>query len=71
MLPGEKSHAVLTIHGAADMSDEGRKSIANWLRMHAKMLMREGDNYAKCFRGRYITDKRVKLAKKRPPRRAA
>ena len=51
----EKSAAILTIYGAPDMTPEGRKDIAEWLRLHAKMLVKDGSNYARGrFTGRYL-----------------
>jgi hypothetical protein len=49
-----KPPAMLTIRRAGDMTPEGRKAIANWLRMHANDLLKEGSNYAPVFRGRYM-----------------
>ncbi len=53
-LKGEKAIATLTIHRVAEMTPEGRKAIAEWLRNHAKMIVKEGKNYSKRFTGRYL-----------------
>lgn len=53
----EKSAAVLTIHDAGDMTEEGRKDIARWLRRHARWLTKYGDEYSTRFIGRYLYDK--------------
>lgn len=50
----EKIAASVTIHDAADKTPEGRKKIAAWLRRHANDLIKDGDNYANRFRGRYV-----------------
>jgi len=49
-----ESAAIVTIRDAAEMTAEGRKAIADWLRMHAKMLLQHGGDYSKVFRGRYL-----------------
>jgi hypothetical protein len=49
-----KPPAMLTIRRAGDMTPEGRKAIANWLRMHANMLLKEGTKYVPVFRGQYM-----------------
>lgn len=49
----EKCVAVVTIREAAKMSEESRKAIAEWLRMHADMIVEEGHNYDRVFRGHY------------------
>ena len=46
--------AKVTIHRAGDMTEEGRKAIADWLRQMAEQLEEEGHNYAPRFNGRYI-----------------
>lgn len=50
----EQSHAILTLFGAAEMSDGLRKEIAEWLWQKANDLIKEGDNYSKVFRARFI-----------------
>lgn len=50
----EKSHATLTIHRASDMSPQGRKDIAAWLRECAKSLIKDGKNYSKKFTAKYL-----------------
>jgi hypothetical protein len=50
----EKSAAVVTIREANEMTAKGRRAVAKWLRMHADMLEREGNNYSRRFTGRYL-----------------
>lgn len=50
----EKSAAILTIKDAPNMTRKGRKSVANWLRDHAKWLEEDGDKYSNRFIGRYL-----------------
>jgi hypothetical protein len=50
----EKVAASVHIYDAPAMTKAGRKEIAGWLRKHADWLLKEGDNYAKRFRGRYM-----------------
>lgn len=50
----EKSAAVLTIFKAGEMTEEGRKDIARWLRRHARWLTKYGDEYSNRFTGRYL-----------------
>lgn len=49
-----KSAAVLTVRDAPNMTPEGKKAIAEWLRKQAKMLVKEGKNYSKRFTARYL-----------------
>jgi hypothetical protein len=49
-----KSAAILTIKDAPNMSEKGKKEVAEWLKRQAKMLIKEGDNYAKNFTARYL-----------------
>lgn len=53
-MASDKSAAVLTIFRADEMTDEGRRDIARWLRRHANLLVKEGDNYSTRFTGRYL-----------------
>lgn len=50
----EKAAAIVTIRRAKDMSPRGRKDIAAWLQMHAKHILKHGDNYSPRFTGRFI-----------------
>jgi hypothetical protein len=51
----EKSAAVLTIKAASNMTDEGRREIAAWLRRQAKHLIKHGEEYTEGnFRARYL-----------------
>jgi hypothetical protein len=50
----EKSAAVLTIKDAGNMTPEGRKEVADWLRQCAKTLVKHGKDYAPRFRARYL-----------------
>jgi len=49
-----KSAAILTIKDASLMTPTGRKAIAEWLRSHAKFLIKHGKDYSGTFRGRYL-----------------
>ncbi len=46
--------AVLTLRDVDQMSPEGRKDIAAWLRRQASHLLRHGDDYASRFRARCL-----------------
>lgn len=46
--------AKVTIHRAADMTEEGRKAVADWLRQRADDLEENGHDYSPKFTGRYI-----------------
>lgn len=61
----ERRAATLTIHAAGEMTSNGRKEIARWLRCHADKLERDGANYAKRFTGRYIRRQDTPRAKLR------
>lgn len=50
----EKSAAIITIKGASDMTNEGRRAVADWLRQNARFLEDEGHNFDKGFRARYL-----------------
>lgn len=50
----EKSAAVLTVVKPDEMTPEGRKEIAAWLRRQAAALIKDGDRYAKRFTARYL-----------------
>lgn len=50
----EKAIATLTIHNAAEFSDMGKKEIADWLRHHAKQLVRKNKEYSKRFTGKFM-----------------
>jgi hypothetical protein len=49
-----KSAAVLTIHRASDMSNEGRAAIAAWLVKQAEHLTEWGTEYQGRFTARYL-----------------
>jgi hypothetical protein len=51
--PVMKSAATLTIRRAADMSPQGRKDIATWLRKQASDLLKYADNYSAEVRANY------------------
>ena len=53
-MKSSKSAAVLTIKRAGDMTPQGRRDIAAWLRMHARHIVAHGKEYAPTFRGRYL-----------------
>lgn len=48
-----KSAAIVTIHRASEMTPEGRREVAAWLRAHAQDLVKYGDQYSRRFTGRY------------------
>lgn len=51
----EKSAAILTIKEPGLMSARGRRTIAEWLRRQAKMLVKDGDRYTEGrFTARYL-----------------
>ena len=52
--PKYKSAAVVTIRGALDMTPDGRKAIATWLRKQATNLVKHGKDYAGGFQARYL-----------------
>lgn len=45
--------AIVTIKKAGNMTPEGRKTIADWLRQCADNLEKDGEQYAPLFRARY------------------
>lgn len=47
--------AILEIKNAAKMTEEGRKEVADWLKRQAKELIKDGKDYTKHFRARYMT----------------
>ncbi len=49
-----EADATLVLHGAGEWSDEGRQIIADWLRKQADALVKDGREYAKRFRARYL-----------------
>ena len=49
-----KSIATLTIHDAPDLTDEGRRMIAEWLRKQAKIILKESSNLSKRYTARYL-----------------
>ncbi len=51
--PVDRVAAAVWIKRAAEMSPEGRKRIAAWLRDQANSLVKLGDKYSTNFRGRY------------------
>ncbi len=52
--------AVVTIHGAGEMTKMGKMRIALWLRGCADDLVEEGHNYSPLFRARYIAVRKGK-----------
>ena len=44
--------AIVTIRNASRMTPARRKGIADWLRVHARMLVTEGHLYSTRFTGR-------------------
>ena len=53
-MANEQSAAILTIKDAARMTPKGRKEIAQWLRIQAKNVERDGEEYARRFTARYL-----------------
>jgi hypothetical protein len=50
-----KSAAIITIKAPGKMTKAGRKDIAAWLRRHASMLLKHGEQYTDGrFTGRYL-----------------
>lgn len=45
----QKPIVALTIHNANEMTKEERRHVAEWLRMSAKQIVANGDEYAKRF----------------------
>jgi hypothetical protein len=48
------SAATFTIERAGEMTTEGRKDLAEWLRHQAEMLQAEGDKYSREFKAEYL-----------------
>ena len=49
------SAAIVTIRSPGRMTARGRRHVAEWLRRHADMLMRDGKHYTEGrFTGRYM-----------------
>lgn len=52
---GLKSAAILTIKEPGKMHAKGRRTLADWLRAQATMLIKEGKNYTEGrFTARYL-----------------
>lgn len=49
-----KAAATLTIHGIPDMTENGRREVAAWLRKRATELVKHPETFAKTFRARYL-----------------
>ena len=49
-----KVAAQVTVHRVADMTDNGRKQVCDWLRKLARDLQREPGAFANTFRARYM-----------------
>jgi len=45
--------AVLYVRNAADMTEEGKVAVADWLRAQAERLLSDGHNYSFLYTGRY------------------
>lgn len=50
----EKSAAILTIRDAAEMTEEGRKEIARWLRRQTNLLLKHNTELASRYTARYL-----------------
>ncbi|HVQ52140.1 MAG TPA: hypothetical protein VMS92_19015 [Mycobacterium sp.] len=48
-----EADAVLYIRNAADMTEEGKVAVADWLRTQAESLLSDGHNYSFLFTGRF------------------
>ena len=48
------SIGTVTIHKASEMTKDGQKLVAQWLREQAKLLETEGDNLSDRFTARYM-----------------
>lgn len=51
------------IDRAGDMTDRGRKEIADWLRIQADLLEEEGPQYAEHYVARYLATIRTEAQK--------
>jgi hypothetical protein len=51
---GDKVAASVTVYRVADMTDNGRKEVCDWLRKLARDIQREPETFAKTFRARYL-----------------
>ncbi|QIG66914.1 hypothetical protein EVB41_083 [Rhizobium phage RHph_TM3_14A] len=54
----QKVIARFSVDQAGEMTEQGRKEIADWLRQQAEALEEEGHNYSTNFVARYICDVR-------------
>lgn len=45
--------AILTIKRADEMTEQGRREVAAWLKQAAEHLVEHGENYQKLFTARY------------------
>lgn len=50
----EKSAAILTMKDADNMTNEGRKDIARWLRRQADFLVKHHREFASRYTARYL-----------------
>lgn len=50
----EKAVAILTIYRAAEMTPQGRREVAHWLKEQRHFLLRHSDQLAGRYRARYI-----------------
>lgn len=50
----EKSAAIVTIKDAQDMTPEGRKDIARWLRRQAAFLEKHAEELSNRYTARYL-----------------
>lgn len=48
------AHAVLTIHDAAKLGYDKRRSVSRWLKRMAVMLMKDGTKLSSRFTARYM-----------------
>lgn len=50
----EKLVATITLHKVAEMNDDGRLAVAEWLRKQAFFLQTDGAKFSKSYRARYL-----------------
>jgi hypothetical protein len=50
----EKSAAIVTVHNVDDLSAQGKKDIANWLRRQARIIEKHADELEGRYTARYL-----------------
>jgi hypothetical protein len=51
---GSKAAAIVTIHKAANMTPEGKREIAAWLKKQAGFLLKNADKMSLRYTARYL-----------------